>query len=131
MRRRNKIVVSRWALVFSKKKTTYSQKKTAGIDVPNKTNSIIGEIRLLIESARERVASFANAQLTMLYWRVGERIYREILNKERAEYGSQILSTLSAELIPVYGDGFSERNLARMVKFAEYFPQEQIVVTLF
>ncbi|MFH1318092.1 MAG: PDDEXK nuclease domain-containing protein [Candidatus Omnitrophota bacterium] len=94
------------------------------------TDGIIDEIRSFIEVARNRVAVFANSQLTVLYWRIGERIYREVLHKERAEYGSEILPTLSAELIPVYGQGFSERNLARMVKFAEYFSREKIITTL-
>ncbi|MFH1824161.1 MAG: PDDEXK nuclease domain-containing protein [Candidatus Firestonebacteria bacterium] len=97
----------------------------------NPANSnILSEIRGLIESARGRVAYFANTELTMLYWHVGDRIRREILKEKRAEYGLEILPTLSAKLMPLYGDGFSDRNLARMVKFAECFPIEQIVVTL-
>jgi len=111
-----------------RKKVT--KKRTAGVDISNKTNVIISEIRSLIESARGRVASFANAQLTMLYWRIGERIYREVLNKERAEYGREILSTVSAELVIDYGNGFSEKNLRRMIQFAEVFSDEKIVVSL-
>lgn len=68
--------------------------------------------------------------VTVLYWRVGKRINEEILKGERAEYGSAILPTLSAKLAPLYGEGFSERNLARMIKFANVFPEEKIVVTL-
>ncbi|MFH1798392.1 MAG: DUF1016 N-terminal domain-containing protein [Candidatus Omnitrophota bacterium] len=77
------------------------KKKTSKVDILDKTDGIIDEIRSLIESARNRVASFANAQLTMLYWRIVERIYKEILHKERAKYGGEILPTLSAELMLV------------------------------
>jgi predicted nuclease of restriction endonuclease-like (RecB) superfamily len=66
----------------------------------------------------------------MLYWRVGSRINGEVLQRERATYGAEILPTLSAKLVPLYGDGFSARNLARMVRFAEFFQNEGIVVTL-
>jgi DUF1016 N-terminal domain len=61
---------------------------------------------------------------------VGARIRSEILRKKRAEYGEEILPTLSAKLTPEFGDGFSARNLARMIKFAEVFPDTQIVAAL-
>ncbi len=91
---------------------------------------LISDIRQLIESARSRVAVAVNVELTLLYWRVGERIRREILKSQRAEYGEEILPTLSAKLTPMYGEGFRERNLARMIKFAEYFPEEKTVAIL-
>ncbi len=88
------------------------------------------DIRKLIEEARGRVATYANAELTMLYWKVGERVRREILDDQRAEYGKEIVATLSGQLVPVYGDGFGQRNLARMIKFSEYFKDQQILSTL-
>ena len=66
----------------------------------------------------------------MLHWHMGQRIRREILNQQRASYGEEILPTLPAKLEPEYGKGFSVRNLARMIKFAEAFQGEQIVATL-
>jgi predicted nuclease of restriction endonuclease-like (RecB) superfamily len=91
---------------------------------------VLGDIRNLIESARSRVAVAVNAELTMLYWKVGIRIHQEILKEKRAEYGDEIVPTLSAQLAPEYGEGFSKRNLFRMMKFAEYFSKEKIVVSL-
>ncbi len=92
--------------------------------------TLLTELRGLIESARQHVAQTANATLTMLYWHVGLRIQREVLKNERAEYGEEILPTLSAKLVRDYGQGFSARNLARMIQFAEAFPDENIVATL-
>src|SRR3954447_26279683 len=66
----------------------------------------------------------------MLHWRLGMQVRREVLKEARAEYGEEILPTLSAELMPRYGRGFSARNLARMIRFAEVFPDERIVATL-
>ena len=91
---------------------------------------LISDIRQLIESARSRAAVAVNVELTLLYWRVGERIRREILKSQRAEYGEEILPTLSAELMADYGKGFDVKNLWRMVQFAEHFSTEKIVVTL-
>lgn len=88
------------------------------------------DIRKLIEDARGRVATYANAELTMLYWKVGERVRREILRERRAEYGQEIVSTLSAQLVMDYGKGFEVKNLWRMMQFVEHFSKEEIVVTL-
>jgi predicted nuclease of restriction endonuclease-like (RecB) superfamily len=94
------------------------------------SNVLIKDIRRMIEEARAATASVVNVALTTLYWQVGKRIHEEVLKGERAEYGAVILPTLSAKLVPLYGEGFSERNLARMIKFALVFPDEQIVSTL-
>jgi predicted nuclease of restriction endonuclease-like (RecB) superfamily len=94
------------------------------------SGTLLSELRGLIESARQHVAQTANATLTMLYWHVGQRIRGEVLNNERAEYGEQIVPTLSAKLVRDYGSGFSARNLARMIQFAEAFPDEAFVATL-
>lgn len=92
--------------------------------------SLLTELRVLIEAARTHVAQTANATLTMLYWHVGQRIRREVLNDQRAEYGEQIVSTLSTQLVREYGQSFGLRSLRRMVQFAEVFPDETVVATL-
>lgn len=91
---------------------------------------LISDIRQLIESARVRVAGAVNTELTMLYWRIGKRIREDILQEKRAEYGQQIVVSLSQQLTVDYGNSFSEKNLRRMVQFAEVFPDEKIVVSL-
>jgi predicted nuclease of restriction endonuclease-like (RecB) superfamily len=92
--------------------------------------ALLAELRGLIEQARQHVATTANSTLTMLYWHVGLRIRREVLKDGRADYGAQILATLSQELARDYGKGFNASALTRMVKFAEAFPDENIVATL-
>ena len=51
-------------------------------------------------------------------------------SEKRAEYGEQIVATLSPQLTAEYGQGFAERNLFRMIQFAEVFPDGEIVATL-
>ncbi len=104
-------------------------KKQKSIAVPT-SEPLLAELRLLIDATRQRVASTANTKLTMLYWRVGARVRTEILENERAEYGEQIVSTVSRQLTNDYGSGFSDKNLFRMIRFAEFFPDEQICATL-
>jgi hypothetical protein len=93
-------------------------------------DKLLIEIRTLIEEARRQTAVAVNIGLTLLYWRIGRRIHREVLGSERAAYGEQIVVTLSRQLVVEYGRGYSEKNLRRMVQFAEAFPEEEIVVTL-
>ena len=92
--------------------------------------TLLTEVRELILSARQTVARGVNAALVMLYWKIGERIRRDILQEKRASYGEEILPTLSAKLMPEFGQGFSGRNLARMIALAEAFPDAKIVATL-
>ena len=92
--------------------------------------ALLGEIRALIESARQRVTAMVNSELTLLFWRIGRRTYTEVLAGERAGYGEQIVPALAAQLTRDYGQSFAEKNLRRMVQFAVTFPDERIVVTL-
>ncbi len=65
-----------------------------------------------------------------LRWQIGSRIRQDTLKEKRAEYGKEIVATLPQELIVEYGKGFSRRNLFRMVRFAEVFPEQEIVSTV-
>jgi hypothetical protein len=92
--------------------------------------ALLRDLRELIAEARQDVARQVNSALVLLYWRVGKRIREDVLKEKRVEYGEEILHTVSAKLVEEFGTGFSEKNLRRMVQFAEAFPKEQIVVTL-
>ena len=94
------------------------------------SGDLIGDIRSLIETARHNVAVTVNAGLTILYWQIGNRIHQDILKEKRADYGKEIVATLSQELAVEYGRGFSRRNLFNMIRFAEVFPDERIVHAL-
>lgn len=92
--------------------------------------SFFNEIRQMIEDARQRVASTVNAQLTLLYWQVGQRIHTEILKEERAEYGKQIFKTLSISLTETYGRGWGIRHLSDCLQIAKVIPDKDILHTL-
>lgn len=101
------------------------------IVAPVVSKSLVTDLWQIIEQARGRVAVTVNSELTMMYWHIGERINREVLDNQRAEYGKQIVSTVSRQLQAEYGaKGFEERTIRRMMQFAAMFPDIQIVSTL-
>ncbi len=63
------------------------------------TRNLIKDLRKLIVQARQDVARSVNSSLVMLYWKMGQRIRKEILKEKRAEYGEEIVPTLSAQLM--------------------------------
>ena len=67
------------------------------IDRPT-DGALLTDIRNIITTARASVAATVNAQLTLLYWRVGQRIKEDVLSHQRADYGKEIVVTLSRQL---------------------------------
>ena len=53
--------------------------------------ALVEDQRQLIAEARRTVAVTVNAGLTLLYWRIGKRAAEDVLGKERAAYGRQIV----------------------------------------
>jgi len=94
------------------------------------TNQLFEDIRALINQAQQRVARVVNSELVILNWHVGERIRKEILGQERAEYGKQIVVTLSRQLTAEYGRGFTRDAIFRMIQFVERFPNLKTVTDL-
>jgi predicted nuclease of restriction endonuclease-like (RecB) superfamily len=91
---------------------------------------LAADVRRMIEQTREGVARTVNAGVTLLYWRIGKRIQTEVLGSQRAEYGKEIVASLGRQLAAEFGAGFSKRNLFHMIRFAEVFPDAQIVHSL-
>lgn len=96
----------------------------------NNDKELFNDIKELIEDSKNFIAITVNASMTMLFWKIGRRINKGILENRRAEYGKQTVVTLSRQLVQEYGDSFEEKNLRRMIQFAAVFPEENIVVTL-
>ena len=95
------------------------------------TQLLMDDLRQIINKAQSHLASTANFTLTTMYWHIGERINREILDNKRAEYGKQIVAPVVRQLQEEFGSkGFDEKNVRRMMQFAQEFPDEQIVVTV-
>ena len=87
---------------------------------------LFADIRQLIDDARLMVSKVVASGVTALYWNIGTRINKEILNNQRAEYGQQIVATLARQLVQEYGNNFEEKNLRRIIQFAQLFPDAGI-----
>ena len=101
------------------------------MEIRNSENStILTDIINIIEKTKSQLVVQANSALTVMYWHIGKRIATGILENKRAEYGKEILVTLSRKLVLEFGNSFNEKNLRRMVQFSEVFPDLENVVTL-
>jgi len=89
-------------------------------------NRLFEQIRNLIEQTKYNVAIAVNSSLTMMYWEIGNKINQDILNNQRAEYGKEIVATVSQQLSEQYGKGYSYSALTRMMKFAKNIDEKNI-----
>ncbi len=100
------------------------------LDIIDTPDGLLADVQSMIEQTRAGVAQTVNAGMTSLYWRIGKRIQSEILQGQRADYGKEIVATLSRQLVSKFETGFSAQNLRHMIRFAERFPEREIVSTL-
>lgn len=94
------------------------------------TTQLLVSVKELIEQSRQQIAVSVNAAITALYWQVGRYIGTDRLKNNRADYGKQVIGTLSRQLTTEYGKGWSEKQLLHCVRLAEVFPDEQILSAL-
>ena len=104
--------------------------KQVEIDRTPQMDSLYKDLSTIIEKSKQKVISQAKSTVNLLFWQIGKRINDEILKNKRAEYGAQIVSNLAKMLSAEYGRSFEEKNLRRMLQFAECFPEKKIVVPL-
>ena len=91
-------------------------------------DTVLAEVAVLLETAHRAAARSVNAVMTATYWQIGRRLVEvEQGGKERADYGTQLLKRLSADLTQRFGRGFSERNLEQMRLFYQTWPISQTV----
>lgn len=101
-------------------------KKINNVNVDELYNRIV----LMIENAKTNVAVKINSEMTFLYWNIGKDITENVLKNQKAEYGKSVIKELSQKLTMEYGRGYGERNIFRMLKFYDYFPNFEILSTL-
>ena len=85
--------------------------------------ALLDDVKTLIDNAQSNAVRAINAERVTLYWHIGERIVKEAQQgQERADYGQQVIKNLSAQLEPLYGIGYSIRQLELMRQFYRVFP---------
>ena len=84
----------------------------------------IQEIKRIVTQARQKAYTAINSAMVEAYWQMGKRIVeQEQQGKDRADYGSQLLKSLSKELTAEFGKGFSVGSLYYYRQFYQTFPE--------
>ena len=94
---------------------------------PKVEETLYGDVCLIIDGARNRIATYLNTEVCMTNWYVGKRIKEDVLYNQRAQYGKQILTNLSVRLTEKYGNGWSLYKLQHCVRAAYTFSEEEIM----
>lgn len=99
----------------------------------NDNRESIGEQQLyadvcqIIDGTRTRIATYVNTEVCLTNWYVGKRIKEDVLYNKRADYGKQVLKSLSKRLTMKYGSGWSLYKLQHCVRSAYTFSEKEIV----
>ena len=89
----------------------------------NKNEQFYTEIRQIIETARNNAIRSVDFSRVQMYWLLGKRIFEEEQQgKDRADYGAYLIRNLAEELTPLYGSGFSVRQLEQSRRFYRMYP---------
>lgn len=95
-------------------------------DLPENYPVFIKEIKERIVTERLRTVVAANSTMISLYWEIGNKI----LEQQKVQgWGAKVIDRMSYDLKQSFPDmhGFSPRNLKYMRKFAEAWPELEIV----
>lgn len=78
----------------------------------NKYNQLLDNIGSTLQKARENAIKAINTELVKANWEIGRHIVEfEQQGKEKADYGSALLTNLAKDLKTKYGKGFSKSNI--------------------
>ena len=98
--------------------------KESGLIDFKQSDDIVSDLKYIIETSQKRAYQAVNTALICRNWLIGYRIYEEALKKEdRANYGSEVIKSLSKELNKLYGKGYSKSNLYSFYKFYCMYPE--------
>jgi len=101
----------------------YNTMKENAISIYN--SDFIQEIKRIVTQARQKAYTAINSAMVEAYWQMGKRIVeQEQQGKDRADYGSQLLKSLSKELTTEFGKGFSINSLYYFRQFYLAFPEK-------
>ena len=90
---------------------------------PKKDEQFYTEIRQIIETARTNAIRSVDFSRVQMYWLLGKRVFEEEQQgKDRADYGAYLIRNLAEELTPLYGSGFSVRQLEQSRRFYRMYP---------
>lgn len=98
-------------------------------ELPESYPELLASVKSLVKKERLKIVQSANTQMILLYWQIGQHILKR---QEQEGWGAKVIDRLAHDLKQAFPEmhGFSPRNLKYMRKFAELWPQLQIVQQL-
>ena len=97
---------------------------------PLKNDAFFNELTEIIVFGKKDIELSINRTITNVYWQIGNRINKEILNDKRAEYGKQIIKHVSEFLVAHFGKGWGEKHIRHCLRIAETFQDKEIFYAL-
>ncbi|MDO5847608.1 MAG: PDDEXK nuclease domain-containing protein [Methanocorpusculum sp.] len=86
------------------------------------TEDYVYDVGKLVEKSRRYIENRINTTIVYTYWLIGKRIkIQQQKGEDRAEYGQEVLKTLSKALTEKYGRGFSTQSLYNYRQFYDTF----------
>jgi len=96
------------------------------LTIKGKYQELIDSIGGLLQQARNKAFQVVNRILVKTYWEIGRQIVvYEQKNKEKADYGFELLDKIAADLKKRYGKGFSRSNVFNFRRFYFAYPKIQ------
>lgn len=94
-----------------------------GLNIYKQTKDVLNDVKYIIDSSQKHAHQAVNTTLVLRNWYIGKRIYEEELNGNfRANYGEELIKSLSENLIAQYGKGFDYSSIYKYVRFYKLFP---------
>lgn len=100
------------------------------VQLPAKYSGILKRISSIIEQKRTNAKIALNNEQLMMSWEIGRLLVEDVLEKEKPEYGKEIIGEISLRLTEQYGRGYDRSAVFRMVQFYREFPEAEKVATL-
>ena len=93
---------------------------------------LVSQIKDIVSNAQQRAVRSVNTERVAMYWQIGKLIFEEEQQgKDRAQYATFLIKSISKELQPQLGSGFSIRQLERYRQFYRTFPIASALRTQF
>lgn len=96
------------------------------------SKSIIEQIQSIIANAQAKAIRSVDTERVLMYWQIGKVIFEEEQQgKDRADYGTYLIKSISNTFQPQFGSGFSYRQLNWYRQFYRTFPIASALRTQF
>ncbi len=90
--------------------------------IENQLNSLYKNIKQVINKGKNNAFRAVNFTMVQTYWDIGKLIVEEEQKgKQRADYGDELIPSLSKKLSLEFGKGYTETNLKYMRQFYTVF----------